>query len=136
MKYIVFSFLGLFAFTNVSWASEYQSQIEKCDREFDKLDAVAQSTIDIVRGMDTQIECYKEIVYSIIDAKYSQNADSMKENFFEYIDAKGDAVGLTRRPDSCYPQSCGTLVSIESASARRDAAREYLDMLTTPPEIY
>lgn len=78
--------------------------------------------------MSEHTDCYQKIIFKIIDTEYKQNADKMKQSFNAYIDASAEIIGFINRPDSCYPQ-CGTIVGINAATARRDAARKYLDLI-------
>lgn len=52
----------------------------------------------------------------------------MKQNFTTYIEAAGEMIGFIDQSDSCYPQ-CGTVVGINAATARRDAAKQYLELI-------
>ncbi len=88
----------------------------------------SSSTISIIKSLSEHTECYQKIAFNIIDAQYKQNADKMKQNFIAYIDAAGEMVDFIDRPDSCYPQ-CGTIIGINAATARRNAAKQYLHSL-------
>lgn len=105
----------------------YKSQVADCDSraEKDLNNPKNYSNVRMVQITDTQTECYKQIVFKIIDTEYSQNSDNMKQNFTDYINLAGEMVGFIRRPDSCYPH-CGTSVGIDAATARRDSALHYL----------
>ena len=85
-------------------------------------------TPQYIQTLSEHTDCYQKIVFKIIDAQYKQNADKMKQNFSTYIDAAGEMIDFIDRPDSCYPQ-CGTIVGINAATARRDAARQYINMI-------
>ncbi len=126
--------IGLFVFfiavINFSsgFAASFQTEIALCDEVYEKQSKKSGSTISIIQSLNAYTDCYQKIVFKIIDAEYAQNADKMKQNFIAYIDAAGEMTGFIDRPDSCYPQ-CGTTVGINAATARRDAAKQYLESL-------
>ena len=111
-------------------ASSYKSQVADCDSRAEKDLSKPEnySNVRMVQITDTQTECYKQIVFKIIDTEYSQNSDNMKQHFTDYINLAGEMVGFIRRPDSCYPH-CGTSVGIDAATARRDAALFYINTI-------
>ncbi len=88
----------------------------------------SSSSISTIQSLSEHTDCYQKIAFNIIDAKYKQNADKMKQNFIAYIDMSGEMVEFIDKPDSCYPQ-CGTIVGINAATARRNAAKQYLHSL-------
>lgn len=149
MKYFLFGFLLLLSgcasaapsdviveqTTNSGTVTQYQNQVKICDDNFDVLDSKSISTVDIIGATAIHTECYRKIAFDIIDSEYSQNATEMKQNFDDYVRISSDMTGFIERPDSCYP-TCGTIVGIDSAGAARDAAKQYLDKLLTPPEVF
>lgn len=121
-------------------AQLYYEDIKKCDDEYNiKSDLPENSTtVGITKTIAEQAECYESIARKIIDKNYSHNSDDMKKDLAIYIDISGTIVGEILRPDNCYPY-CGTIVGNRGAIARRNAAREYLEMLIKEvyfPEIY
>lgn len=116
--------------TNIhnGFASSYQIEVASCDEAYEKQSKNSGSTISIIRSLSEHTDCYQKIIFKIIDVKYKQNADKMKQNFIAYIDTTGNMIDFIDRPDSCYPQ-CGTVVGINAATARRDAAKQYLDLI-------
>ena len=106
----------------------FQTEIVLCDEAYAKRSPKPGSTISILQSLSEHTDCYQKIAFNIIDAKYKQNADKMKQNFIAYIDVAGEMIDFIDRPDSCYPQ-CGTIVGINAATARRDAAKRYLHSL-------
>lgn len=110
------------------FAAPFQAEIVSCDEMQETRSKKSSSTISTIQSLSEHTDCYQKIAFNVIDAKYKQNADKMKQNFIAYIDAAGEMIGFIDRPDSCYPQ-CGTIVGIKAAAARRDAAKQYLHTL-------
>ena len=116
-------------------AASFQAEIVSCDKMYEIQLKKSGSSVFTIQSLSEHTDCYQKIAFDIIDTKYKQNADKMKQNFIAYIDMSGEMVGFIDRPDSCYPQ-CGTVVGINAATARRDAAKQYLDlMLNSKAEI-
>ena len=128
MRMFLFVFFTILANTYNAYAASYQTDIHSCDKQYAEQSKKSNSTISMIQSLSETTDCYQKIVFKIIDAQYKQNADKMKQNFSTYIDAAGEMIDFIDRPDSCYPQ-CGTIVGINAATARRDAARQYINMI-------
>lgn len=128
MRMFLFVFFTILANTYNAYAASYQTDIHSCDKQYAEQSKTSNSTISMIQSLSEHTDCYQKIVFKIIDAQYKQNADKMKQNFSTYIDAAGEMIDFIDWPDSCYPQ-CGTIVGINAATARRDAARQYINMI-------
>ncbi len=128
MKILLFVFCITIISLSNSFAASFQAKIVSCDEMYETQSKQSSSTISIIKSLSEHTECYQKIAFNIIDAQYKQNADKMKQNFIAYIDAAGEMVDFIDRPDSCYPQ-CGTIIGINAATARRNAAKQYLHSL-------
>ena len=128
MRILVFAFFIIVTNICNAFATSYQQDAASCDELYENQSKKARSTISIVQSLSEYTDCYKKIVFKIIDTEYTQNADIMKQNFNTYIDAAGEMIEFTDRPDSCYPQ-CGTIVGINAATARNNAAKQYLNSI-------
>lgn len=128
MKAVVVSLFIMVTTICNATAQSYVADIAYCDKVYEEQSANEKSTLSIIGALSDHTDCYERIVFKIIDAKYSQNSDNMKQNFTDYIKLASEMVGFISRPDSCYPH-CGTSVGINAAKARRDAALHYLDSI-------
>lgn len=126
----ILGFVFFLILTNIgnTFAASYQQDIASCDELYENQSKKSRSTISIVQSLSEYTDCYKNIVFKIIDAEYAQNADIMKQNFNKYIDTAGEMIEFIDRPDSCYPQ-CGTVIGINAATARNNAAKQYLNLI-------
>lgn len=128
MKVFVLAFFMVVTVICGATAQSYDTGILQCDKNYDQQSKNGQSTISIIAALSEHTDCYKKIVFKIIDSEYAQNADKMKQNFTDYINLAGEMVEFVSRPDSCYPR-CGTVIGIDAATARRDAAQNYLNAI-------
>ncbi len=114
--------------SNAYAAGDYVDKKYQCDISYDLASQNKLSTVQIVGAISDRTDCYIDVINFIIDDLYSENDIDMKKNAITYIDVSGEMVGFIGRPDSCYPD-CGTVIAIDSATARFDAAEQYLDNL-------
>lgn len=128
MKVLFLSFCFIVTTVCNAAALSYDTDVARCDKVYEDQSANDNSTLSIIRTLSDHTACYEKIVFKIIDIEYSKNSDNMKQNFTDYINLAGEMVGFVGRPDSCYP-NCGTIVSINGAMARRDAALRYLNSI-------
>ncbi len=128
MRILFLAFVIIITSICNGFATSYQTEIVSCDKLYEIQSKKSNSTISIIQSLSEHTDCYQKIIFKIIDVKYKQNADKMKQNFIVYIDAAGEMIDFIDRPDSCYPQ-CGTIIGINAATARRDAAKQYLNLI-------
>lgn len=131
MRILVLAFFITIANVCNVFSATYNADVTSCDKLYETQSKRANTTISIIQSLSEHAACYQEIIFNIIDTEYKHDADNMKQNFITYINAAGEMIDFIDRPDSCYPQ-CGTIIGINAAAARRDAAKQYLDrMLST-----
>lgn len=128
MKFTIVTLLAIVINIGNVFAASYKDDVSQCDMAYEEASKRANTTVSIIQALSEHTDCYEKIAVAIIDKNYHQNAADMKKNFALYVNAAGEMTGFVGRPDSCYPQ-CGTVVGINAATARRSAARQYLDLL-------
>ncbi|MCL2338719.1 MAG: hypothetical protein FWC51_02065 [Proteobacteria bacterium] len=126
---IVFSAFNASAATNDKLS--YNDDIKQCDKTADHDLKDDSSTVGITRATYNQTECYKSVLYKIIDKYYAKQAEDMKKDLADYITMSARITEETLRPDSCYPQ-CGTIVGINAASISLETVKQYYENLAIP----
>lgn len=115
---------------------DYHSKISECDVKAEHdLEFGDLSTVGMRKTIQNQIECYKKIAHEVIERDYTKNAHEMKKNMDDYIASTAKITWGINQPDSCYP-TCGSIVGLNASSAALNAAKKYLELLLTPPEIH
>lgn len=140
MKFMLLAFLMIIPLcgchADLLSKPDYRASVEKCDAKAEHdLEFGDLSTVGMRKTIQNQIECYKKIAHEIIDMDYTKNAAEMKENLDDYIATAAKITWDINQPDSCYPM-CGSIVGLNASSAALNAAKKYLELLLTPPEIH
>ena len=92
MKISYLGFLVAFVTPSVCVASTYHKMIQQCDKTAETELENALSTVQMTQIIDDQKNCYKNVVYKIIDTEYAKNKQKMMLDFDNFI--TNSAVGL------------------------------------------
>ena len=121
-------YFTIFFTTPVCMANEYSEMLQKCDKMAESEQKSATSTVQIVQTVNNQKNCYKALVYKIIDTEYAKNKQQMTSDFDNFIKNFSDAAYSMQYPDKCSPD-CGTIVGSNAAKATLEIIKTYIQQL-------
>ena len=130
--YVFVSILSTTAYA----VTDYEPMFKSCDELAQKGQQNASSTIQMVRIVEEQKDCYKNVANKIIDTEYAKNKQQMVSEFNNFIKISSDIAYSMQYPDSCNP-NCGTIVGLNAATSELEILKAYLQQLlytigTTP----
>ena len=109
-------------------AKDYHEVVKSCDKIAEEKQNNAISTVQIVQIVDEQTNCYKTLVYKIIDTEYTKNKQQMKSEFDNFIKNSSNVAYSMQYPDSCNP-NCGTIVGLNEANVALQIIKTYVQQL-------
>lgn len=108
--------------------TDYKAMLKSCDELAQKGQQNASSTIQMVRIVEEQKDCYKNVANKIIDAEYAKNKQQMVSEFNNFIKISSDMAYSMQYPDSCDP-NCGTIVGLNAANSDLEIIKAYVQQL-------
>lgn len=128
MKTSYLGFLVAFVTPTVCVASTYHKMIQQCDKTAETELENALSTVQMTQIIDDQKNCYKNVVYKIIDTEYAKNKQKMMLDFDNFITNSSMATYSMQYPDMC-DSDCGTAVGLDATNADLEIIKAYIQQL-------
>lgn len=122
--YVFVSILSTTAYA----VTDYEPMFKSCDELAQKGQQNASSTIQMVRIVEEQKDCYKNVANKIIDTEYAQNKQKMKAEFDKLVNVSSELAYSMQYPDSCNP-NCGTIVGLNAATSELEILKTYVQQL-------
>lgn len=128
MKTFYFGFLVAFITPTVCVASIYHEMIQQCDKAAETELENALSTVQMTQIINDQKNCYKNVVYKIIDTEYAKNKQKMMLDFDNFITNSSMVTYSMQYPDVCTP-NCGTDIGLNATNADLEIIKVYIQQL-------
>lgn len=128
MRRLLFCVFVSILSTTAYAVTDYKSMFKSCDELAQQGQQNASSTIQMVRIVEEQKDCYKNVANKIIDTEYTKNKQQMVSEFNNFIKISSDMAYSMQYPDSCNP-NCGTIVGLNAASFELEIIKAYVQQL-------
>ena len=128
MRKLLFCIFVSILSTTAYAVTDYESMFKSCDELAQKGQQNASSTIQMVRIVEEQKDCYKNVANKIIDTEYAKNKQQMVLEFNDFIKISSDIAYSMQYPDNCNP-NCGTIVGLNAANFELEIIKNYVRQL-------
>lgn len=130
MKQLIVIFLLVLPIsTYAKTALNYETDIEKCDKQFEHDMDRNLTAAEMIAATDSRVVCYESVAHKIIDKYYSKQSKIMKINLRDSIMAYKKTANNMYNPDRCYNE-CGNLTALMAYDPTLDFVKNYIKHLT------